>query len=197
MFEKPDRYYAWTEAGYAEQPFVPEYSDRTLRGKGQPTPSTVHVVGDRIFFWRYDSGDIGCIDTRSGESVLIEAPIQILEHKTIWNKVDFQFTDGILNSRGRLVNSRVGSVRGIQRGGFGHTNPAWPILHQEQLFWQGGAGVLYIIDLTAPLTPKALSWTSISKAADSWTYGEPAIDDSHIYLRSQRELVKMGLKKGS
>jgi hypothetical protein len=53
------------------------------RGKGQPTPSTVHVVGDRIYFWRYDSGDIGCIDTRTGESVLVEAPIQVLSEKAI------------------------------------------------------------------------------------------------------------------
>jgi hypothetical protein len=151
----------------------------------------VHVVGDRIFFWRYDSGDIGCIDTRTGESVMIEAPIQILLDRTIWNKVNFQFTEGILNSRDQVVNRRVGSVRGVQRGGFGHTNPAWPIVHNDQLYWQGGAGILYIIDLTKPFSPEAISWKSISEAGDSWTFGEPAIDDSHIYLRSQRELVKI------
>jgi hypothetical protein len=190
-FEKPDRYFAWTQSGYGKRPFEPEYTDKTLRRKGQPTPSTVHVVGDRIFFWRYDSGDIGCIDTRTGESVMIEAPIQILLDRTIWNKVNFQFTEGILNSRDQVVNRRVGSVRGVQRGGFGHTNPAWPIVHNDQLYWQGGAGILYIIDLTKPFSPEAISWKSISEAGDSWTFGEPAIDDSHIYLRSQRELVKI------
>jgi hypothetical protein len=124
------------------------------RGKGQPTPSTVHVVGDRIYFWRYDSGDIGCIDTRTGESVLVEAPIQVLSSGTIWNKTDFQFTKGILNASGKNVNHRVGSARGVQRGGFGHTNPAWPIRHGDRLYWQGGAGLLYIIDLTQPFHPR-------------------------------------------
>jgi len=190
-FEQPDRYFAWTESGYAQHPFEPEYTDKILRGKGQPTPSTVHVVGDRIFFWRYDSGDIGCIDTRTGDSVMVEVPIQALADETVWNKVDFQFTAGILNSRDQVVNRRVGSVRGIQRGGFSHTNPAWPIVHNDQLFWQGGAGMLYIIDLTKPFSPDALAWKSINESGDSWTFGEPAIDDSHIYIRSQRELVKL------
>ena len=190
-FEQPDRYFASTEAGYAQRPFKPEYTDRILRGKGQPTPSTVHVVGDHIFFWRYDSGDIGCIDTRTGDSVMVEAPIQVLAGKTIWNKVDFQFTAGILNSRDQVVNRRVGSIRGIQRGGFGHTNPAWPIVDNDRLFWQGGAGLLYIVDLTKPFSPDALTWKSIEKKAESWTFGEPAIDESHVYIRSQRELVKI------
>ncbi len=189
--EKPDHYFAHTDSGYAEKPFEPEYTDRRLLGKGNPTPSTVHVVGDRIFFWRYDSGDIGCIDTRTGESVLVEAPIQVLPNKTVWNKVDFEYTEGIKNSRGHVVNERVETTRGIQRGGFSHTNPAWPVLRDNQLFWQGGAGVLYIIDLSVPFGPDALSWKSIEETGQSWTFGEPAIDDTFIYIRSQRELVKL------
>ena len=190
-FEKPDRYFAWTGTAYAERPFVPEYSNRGLRGKGQPTPSTVHVADDRIFFWRYDSGDIGCIDTRTGSSVMVEAPIQVLGDQTIWNMTDFQFTKGILNSRDFGVNKRVGSVRGIQRGGFGHTNPAWPIRHEDKFYWQGGAGLLYIIDLSQPFSPDALRWKAIETEGRSWTYGAPAIEEGFIYLRSQRELVKM------
>jgi hypothetical protein len=38
----------------------------------------------------------------------------------------FLFTKGIQNFSGNTVNIRVGTVRGIQGGGFGHTNP-WPI----------------------------------------------------------------------
>ncbi len=190
-FEQPDRYFAWTGSAFAERPFQPEYTEKILRGKGHPTPSTVHVVGNRIFFWRYDSGDIGCIDTRTGESVMVEAPIQVLAEKTVWNKVDFQVTAGILHASGRPVNKRVGTVRGVQRGGFGHTNPAWPIVHEDRLYWQGGAGVLYIIDLSRPFSPDALRWKSVENRGQSWTFGEPAIDDSSIYIRSQRELVKI------
>ncbi|QDU97122.1 outer membrane protein assembly factor BamB family protein [Lignipirellula cremea] len=189
--EKPDHYFAWNGSKYAEQPFTPEYTDRRLQGKGQPTASTVHVVGHRIFFWRYDSGDIGCLDTLTGEWVLVEAPIQVLTDKTIWNEADFQYTDGILNARSQVVNERVGTTRGIQRGGFGHTNPAWPIKQGDQLFWQGGAGVLYVIDLTKPFSPAALRWESIDTTGGSWTFGEPAVDDTHLYIRSQRELVKL------
>jgi outer membrane protein assembly factor BamB len=190
-FQKPDRYFAWTGKTYAEREFEPEYQDRTLRGKGQPTPSTVHVVGDRIYFWRYDSGDIGCIDTLTGESVLVEAPIQMLSSGTVWNETDFQFTEGILNASRKNVNNRVGSVRGVRRGGFGHTNPAWPIRDGDRLYWQGGAGLLYIIDLTKPFSPAALSWKSTSPKPGAWTFGAPAIDETHIYVRSQRDLVKI------
>ena len=151
----------------------------------------MHVANDRIYFWRYDSGDIGCIDVKTGKSVLVEAPIQVLADKVVWNKDDFQFTKGILNSRDFGVNKRVGSVRGIQRGGFGHTNPAWPIRHEDKLYWQGGAGVLYVIDLTKPFSPDALSWVATDPVGASWTFGAPAIDESGIYVRSQRDLVRI------
>ena len=190
-FEKPDRYFAWDGKEYVQQEFTPEYTDKTLRAKGQPTPSTVHVANDRIYFWRYNSGDIGCIDTKTGKSVMIEVPIQALEEKMVWNKVDFQFTKGILNSHDQIVNKRVGSVRGIQRGGFGHTNPAWPVRHEKKLYWQGGAGVLYLIDLTKPFSPAAFSWISTDPDGASWTFGEPAIDEAGIYVRSQRDLVRI------
>ncbi len=190
-FEKPDRYFAWNGKEHVEADFVPEYIDRTLKGKGQPTPSTVHAFEGCIYFWRYDSGDIGCIDVKTGQSVLVEAPIQVLADKTVWNKADFQFTIGIRNSRDQIVNKRVGSVRGIQRGGFGHTNPAWPIRHGDKLYWQGGAGVLYVIDLTKPFSPEAFSWIATDPVGASWTFGAPVIDRSGIYVRSQRDLVRI------
>ena len=192
-FEKPDQYFGWSGDRHIETEFLPEYTDRRLKGKGQPTPSTVHTVRNRIYFWRYDSGDIGCIDTETRKAVLVEVPIQVLPDKTVWNKADFEFTAGVRNSANRVVNERVGSTRGIQRGGFGHTNPAWPVLHGKNLYWQGGAGVLYIIDVDQPFSPKAITWRSIEKTARSWTFGEPVIDDSHIYIRSQSELVKLAI----
>jgi hypothetical protein len=109
----------------------------------------------------------------------------------VWNKVDFQFTREIRNSRDLGVNKRVGSVRGIQRGGFGHTSPAYPVRHEDKLYWQGGAGVLYVIDLTKPFSPDALSWLATDPVGASWTFGEPAIDKSGIYVRSQRDLVRI------
>jgi hypothetical protein len=122
---------------------------------------------------------------------MVEVPIQVLEMKKVWNKQDFQFTKGVLNSSGKNINNRVGSVRGIQRGGFGHTNPAWPVVHEDQLYWQGGAGVLYRVDLSGKFSPERISWTSIDSKGEHWTFGEPAVTDDAVYVRSQRDLVRL------
>lgn len=190
--EKPDLYYAWNGSKYEEAEFKLLFTrDGILRGKGMPTPSTVHVVGQRIYFWRYDTSAIGCIDVNSGKSTMIQAPLQVRSDGTAWLSTEFRFTKGIQNSADNPVNMRVGSVRGIQRGGFGHTNPAWPTSHEGRLYWMNGAGVLYIIDTTKPLGPQAFHWTSISPTGNSWTYGSPAVDNEAIYIRSQRELIRV------
>ncbi|MBT5597701.1 MAG: PQQ-binding-like beta-propeller repeat protein [Planctomycetaceae bacterium] len=190
--DQPDHYYAWNGLQYESTEFKPLFTDdRTLRGKGQPTPSTVHVVGKRIYFWRYDSSAIGCIETDTGKTTMLQAPLQVRADATAWLSTEFQFTKGIQNFSGKSVNMRVGTVRGIQRGGFGHTNPAWPILHAGKLHWMNGAGVLYVIDTTKPLSPEAFRWTSISSIGNSWTYGSPAVDNEAIYIRSQRELIRV------
>jgi hypothetical protein len=61
----------------------------------------------------------------------------------------------------------------------------------RDLDWRGGAGLLYIIDLAKPFSPEASSWQSIESEGQSRTFGESAVDESHIYVRSQRELVKV------
>jgi len=163
--EKPDQYYAWNGTNYEAAEFESLFTgERILGGKGQPTPSTVHVVGKRIYFWRYDTSAIGCLEVDTGKSTMIQAPLQVRADGTAWLSDDFKFTEGIQNASGKAVNMRVGSVRGIQRGSFGHTNPAWPTLHEDKLYWMNGAGVLYIIDTTKPLSPESFHWTSISPA---------------------------------
>lgn len=192
-FEKSDQYFAWTGERHQVADFVPEFTNKILKGKGMPTPSTVHVVGERIYFWRYDSGDIGCIDTKTGKSVLVEAPLQCLRDRTIWNSKDIQYTKGIFNSSGTVVSLRFDTVRGITQGGFGHTNPLWPARDGDRLYWQAGSGVLHIIDVSKPFGPDAFSWKSIDSEGKAWTFGEPGCDEAHIYVRSQIELVKFAM----
>ena len=188
---QPDQYYAWSGSKYELSEFTPLFTnDRTLRGKGMPTPSTVHVVDKKIYFWRYDTSAIGCIDVSSGQSTMIQVPLQIRFDVTVWFSSEFGFTKGIQNSSGQPVNMRVGSVRGIQRGGFGHTNPAWPTLHDGKLYWMNGAGLLYIINTREPFGPESLQWVAINPAASSWTFGSPAIDNDAVYIRSQQELAR-------
>lgn len=190
--DQPDHYYAWNGTQHETTEFKPLFTDdRILRGKGQPTLSTVHVVGKRIYFWRYDSSAIGCIEVETGKTTLLQAPLQVRADTTAWLSKDFKFTKGIQNSSGKAVNMRVGTVRGIQRGGFGHTNPAWPTLHDGNLYWMNGAGVLYIIDTTKPLSPKSFHWTSMTPTGNAWTYGSPAINKEAIYVRSQRALIRV------
>ena len=190
--EKPDQYYAWKGTKYEAAEFESLFTrDRTLRGKGQPTPSTVHVVGKRIYFWRYDTSAVGCVEVDTGMTAMIQAPLQVRADGTAWSLDEFKFTKGIQNASGRPVNMRVGSVRGIQRGGFGHTNPAWPTLHDEKLYWVNGAGVLYVIDTTKPLSPDSFHWKSIFPLGNSWTFGPTAIGNEAVYIRSQRELIRV------
>ncbi|MCA9179321.1 MAG: PQQ-binding-like beta-propeller repeat protein [Planctomycetales bacterium] len=192
--ERPDRYFAWSDEsnGYREAPFAAKFRQPTLRNKGFPTPSTVHVVGDHIYFWRYDTSAIGCLDVANRQWVLIEAPIQALAGRTVWDSKSFQFTKGIANAAGQVVNMRVGTPRGIQSGGFGHTNPPWPTRLGQQLFWQAGAGMLFEIDTDKPFSPASIRWHSLDaklQTGQSWTFGAPAVDATHIYIRSQRALV--------
>ena len=51
--------------------------------------------------------------------------------------------------------------------------------------------MLYVIDLTKPFSPATFSWISTDPEGASWTFGEPAIDESGIYVRSQRDLVRI------
>jgi len=190
-FEVPDTFFGWSGLRHEPTAYRPRATAGILKGDGFPTPSTVHVVGRHLYFWRYDSPDIGCVDSVTGQSTLIQAPLQVLADRIVWSPSEFSFTKGIRNSGNLNVNNRVGSVRGITMGGFGHTNPAWPVLAGDLLYWQNGAGVLYVIDTRKPFLPEALTWKATDPVGQSWTFGEPAIDDAYLYIRSQRDLLKI------
>ena len=85
---------------------------------------------------------------------------------------------------------RIGSVRGIQRGGFGHTNPAWPKLHDGKLYWMNGAGLSYIIDTKKTIGPVAIQWLAMNPTASAWTFGSAEVDKEAFYILSQQELVR-------
>lgn len=86
-------------------------------------------------------------------TTVLQAPLQVRADATAWLSNEFQYTDGIHNASGKVVSMRVGTGRGIERGGFGHTNPDWPTAYEGKLYWMNGTGVLYTIDTTQPLDP--------------------------------------------
>lgn len=191
-FETPAAYFAWTGAGYERKPYAATFNHRSLQGRKYPTPSTVHVVGERIFYFSSASPSIGCVDVKTGKGTMVDVPVQVLKGNTIWDAAEIQFTEGIRNAHGTVVNHRAGAaVRGPLWGGFGHVNPAWPVRRGQFLYWQGGIGVLYRIDLTGDFSPEKLAWTSIDEVGQDWTFGAPAVTDDAVYVRSQLQLVKL------
>ena len=54
--------------------------------------------------------------------------------------------------------------------------------------------MLYHIDLDAEFGPERISWTSIDNTGEHSTFGQPSVIGDTIYVRSQKELVKLRWK---
>jgi len=170
---------------------VAKFANRGLRGRRYPTHSTMHVVDGRIFYWTSNRPAIGCVD-RDGQIIVLDVPVAQIGNETIWDVAQLPGDATIANSAGRVVLRRAAStLRGPHFGGFGHVNPAYPIRFGDHLYWQGGLGILYRIDLRGDFSAERLSWTAISDEGGRWCFGEPAVDADGIYLRSQVELIRL------
>ena len=88
----------------------------------------------------------------------------------------------------------VTSSHGYLGYGWGHVNIAEPLSIDDKLYWLGGIGVIYIIDLSKPFSPDSIETVTIDPVGEAWTYGKMAYADGHIYLRSQKDLFKLKLK---
>jgi hypothetical protein len=167
------------------------FANRSLRGRRYPTHSTMHVVDGRIFYFPSNRPAIGCINS-DGASALLDVPVAQIGDELIWDVAQLDRSGAVANSAGRVVLRRsAGVLRGPQWGGFGHVNPAYPVRFHDYLYWQGGLGMLYRIDLRGDFAPERLSWASISDEGGRWCFGEPAVDAYGIYLRSQIELLRL------
>jgi outer membrane protein assembly factor BamB len=193
-FAKPDRYFRWNSTDYEQGEFKEVFTNKWLKGRKSPTASTMHHFGKYLFYFPTIAPCIGYVDTESGESTLIDVPVQIVDQKTRWKVEDIEFTKGIFNAKGSILRG-LANIRGPRWGGFGHVNPADPVLRGDSIFWQGGIGMLYRIDLPTEgtsLTPQNVSWTSIDTTGSDWCFGKPGLGKKdEVYLRSQRQLVKL------
>ena len=62
----------------------------------------------------------------------------------------------------------------------------WPIHRSNWLYWQGGIGTLYRINLAGNFAPNKIAWASIAKTGGHWIFGAPTVDnDDSDYLRSK------------
>ena len=170
---------------------IAEFANRSLKGRQYPTHSTLHAVAGRIFYWSANRPAIVCID---GEGTTRAVDVPVADHGglPIWDVAKLHGVGPVANSAGRVVLNRGAStLRGPQWGGFGHVNPAYPVQAGNFLYWQGGLGMLYRIDLRGEFGEERVSWAPISDVLGSWCFGEPAVAGESVYLRSQRELVRL------
>lgn len=192
-FVVPHKYYFWTGTHYEVRPYEPKFRHRYLNGRKGPTPCSMHSYSNRVFYFSSVSASIGCLDLKTGQATMVDVPMQILNGKTAWNVDEVQFGRGeIRNANGKIVSTRARKqLRGPHWAGFGHQCPPYPVRFGDKLYWQGAIGVLYRIDLTGEFSPDRVSWTAINAKNQVWSFGEPAIDDDGIYVRTQSELVRL------
>ena len=195
QFPLPHQYYGWTGEQHELQEWKPKFESKGLAGRRYPTHSTMHAYGSKIYYFASASPSIGCYDLTTQKATMVDVPLQVLGCKEIWDVKDLDFDQGVRNSQGQVVYSRSpGSGRGPHWGGFGHMNPAWPIRVGNMLYWQGGLGTLYRINLEGDFSPCKVSWAGISSEGGHWSFGAPAIVGNEVYLRSQLELVRLDWK---
>ncbi|MCM8530996.1 MAG: hypothetical protein NE330_07545, partial [Lentisphaeraceae bacterium] len=74
-------------------------------------------------------------------------------------------------------------------------NIAEPILVEDHLYWLGGIGVIYKIDLNGDFTPDKITSMTIDEVGEAWTFGKMAYQDGYLYVRSQKNLFKIKVAK--
>jgi hypothetical protein len=192
QYALPEQYYGRVGEKYELQEWNPKFESKGLAGRRYPTHSTMHSYGNKIYYFASASPSIGCYDLATKKATMVDVPVQVLGCREIWDVKNLEFDPGVRNVKGKVVYSRsAGSGRGPHWGGFGHMNPAWPIKVGNTLYWQGGLGVLYRINLEGDFSPDKVSWAGISPEGGHWSFGAPAVVGNEVYIRSQLELVRL------
>ena len=192
QFPIPDKYYSRVGDNYELEEWRPKIPSKGLQKRRYPMHSTLHAFGNKILYFASASNSIGCYDLDTETSTMVDVPMQVLCNREVWDVQGLDFDPGVRNSQGQVVYNRsAGSGRGPHWGGFGHMNPAWPIRQGNTVYWQGGLGTLYRIDLNGNFSPCKVTWAGISAIGGHWTFGTPAVDGKEVYLRSQLELVRL------
>lgn len=147
---------------------------------------------DKLFYFSGGTNAIYCYDLKTQERVCVEVPYQIIGGKKIWDYEDVVYTKGIFDSRGRAVRENTKS-HGYLGYGWGHVNIAEPLRVNDTLYWLGGIGVIYVIDLTKPFSPDSVETVTLDPVGEAWTFGKLAYADGHMYARSQKDFFKLAI----
>jgi len=186
-------YYQWNGKEYVEKG-EDDLKSEVKHGKvNLPTKSSMNLFGDKLFYFSGGTNAIFCFDLKSQKRTWLEVPYQIINSNKIWNYSDIVYTDGVKDSSGKIVMNSKKS-HGYVGYGWGHVNISEPIQVENKLYWLGGVGTIYIIDLTKDFGPEALGTVTIDDVGEAWTFGKMAYSDSHLYIRSQKDLFKVKIK---
>ena len=188
-----DKYYQWTGSSHEEKG-ADDLKSEVKHGKvNLPTKSSMNLYGSKLFYFSGGTNAIFCYDLKSGKRNWVEVPYQIIKNQKVWNYKDIVYTDGVQNSKGEVVMNSKKS-HGYVGYGWGHVNISEPIQVENKLYWLGGVGTIYIIDLTKEFTPESLETVTIDPVGEAWTFGKMAYDEGHLYIRSQKDLFKVKIK---
>ena len=187
-----DTYYQWSGGAY-QRKGEGDLREEVKYGRLKlPTKATLNLYGDKLFYFSGGTNAIYCYDLKTQERVCVEVPYQIIGGKKIWDYEDVVYTKGIFDSRGRAVRENTNS-HGYLGYGWGHVNIAEPLRVGDTLYWLGGIGVIYLIDLTKPFSPESIETVTLDPVGEAWTFGKLAYADGHIYARSQKDLFKLAI----
>ena len=78
--------------------------------------------------------------------------------------------------------------------GWGHVTAAPPIVVGKYIYWPTMAGVVYVVDWTAPrLNEKALiSASDLGAAGETWSLSSLTFAGGRLYARTLKELICFG-----
>ena len=185
-----DTYYQWSGSAY-EQKGEGDLKSEVKHGNVKlPTKASLNLAGDKIFYFSGGTNAIGCYDLKSGKKTYVEVPYQIIKDQKIWSFKEIIYTEGVTDASGKVVMNSKKS-HGYAGFGWGHVNIAEPLVVGNKLYWLGGVGVIYIIDLTKEFTPESIETVTIDSVGEAWTFGKMAFNDGHLYIRSQKDLFKV------
>lgn len=185
-----DVYYKWSGSNY-EKKGADDLKSEVKHGNVKlPTKASLNLAGSKLFYFSGGTNAIGCYDLKSGKKTYVEVPYQIIQNKKIWNFKEIIYTKGVTDSSGKVVMNSTKS-HGYAGFGWGHVNLAEPIQIGEKLYCLGGVGVIYVIDLTKEFSPESIETLTIDPIGEAWTFGKMAYDGQHLYIRSQKNLLKV------
>ena len=188
-----DVYYQWTGTEYSKKTDEDLQSEVKFGKVNLPTKSSMNLFGDKLFYFSGGTNAIFCYDLKTQKKSWVEVPYQIIKNEKIWNYSDIVYTDGVTNSAGKIVMNNKKS-HGYVGYGWGHVNIAEPLQIDNKVYWLGGVGVIYIIDLEKDFSPESVETVTIDPVGEAWTFGKMAYSEGLLYIRSQKDLFKVKIK---